>query len=417
MDTFRFPILSRIDVRRIGASAAVACLVLAQAGPAAAAGVVAQANATALQLTIGGTVNDSGRYTALHDGTIATSSGNNQPLITALGGQSFIQAGTLAQDAVARVEDRNGISAACAGLAGDGATLVAAGDGDCLSGGDNVNLSAATLDFSNLELVQSGLLSDVDAVLAAILEGLSPVLDGLQGALRTALSQLGAEVVLDLGAVQSTCNATRTTAVGDAGLANSGAFLSIGGETLTLLDLPAKPAPNTKVVTDLGAVVTLIQENLAAQFTSFLNGEFGAVAGVTDTVIATIVDNAIDQIAPQLAPLQENILDATLNKQVQPADNHIIVTALDLRVLPAASEFGVTLLDVEIGRTECGPNARVAPEDPDDPDNPDDPDDPETPTSVPAGAASSGVPGGALSLVVLVLLAAGSGVVAYRRLS
>ncbi|WP_372736148.1 hypothetical protein [Nocardioides sp.] len=408
-------------MRRLASLGAVTALCLAQAGPALAATVVAQANATGLELTIGGSTNNTGTFTATHDGTTGKTSGNNQPLITALGGQSFIQAGTLAQDAVATVEGKKGVSAACAGLAGDGATLVEAGDGECLSGGDNLNLTAATLDFSDLTLVQSGLLAGIDPVIAQLMEALSPVFSGLQGALQQALTALDGEVVLDLGAVQSTCEADPDSATGDAGVANSGAYVSIGGQKLTLVDLPAKPDPNTKILTNLDKVAQLVQDDISAELKSFLQGEFGAVAGATDAVFDAIIDNVIAQIAPQLAPLEENILDGTLNKQVKPSSNSIIVTALDLRVLPAAAEFGVEFLSIEIGRSHCGPNSRVTgtpnnpdnPNNPNNPSNPGNPGNPQVPTSVPAGAEGSNA---MLSLGMLLLLAGGSGLAVYRRL-
>lgn len=406
-------------IARGAAVAAAAAMVALSAAPASAA-TVSQASATALSLELAGTgARDTGTYAVTNNGSTESAEGTNEPLITALGGQKAIHAGTLAQDAVAT---KDATSAACSGLAGDGATVVAVGSGDCLSGGDNISLDAASLDFADVELVSSGLFQGVDRQLIAELEkvGLSQtkVTDPLSKALKDLLAAMGDPGLhLDLGAVQSSCTADKDKASGDSSLANSRAYITVPtvGD-VTLVDLPVDPDVNQKVVTDLTGVTDAILDALRTQFTKALNGALAPANGGLDQLQTQVLDTALGQIESQLAPLEENVLDITLNAQTT-SPGAITVTALDAKVLPAAQEFvGGSLAHLTIGTSSCGPNSPIAKtvKNPPKADNPP----ASVPTVVTAGMESyDDGSAGRIALVTLLLLAAaGAGVATYVRM-
>ncbi|MDQ4113383.1 MAG: hypothetical protein M3306_20145 [Actinomycetota bacterium] len=407
-------------IARGAAVAAAAAMVALSAAPASAA-TVSQASATALSLELAGTgATDSGTYAVTNDGSTESAKGTNEPVITALAGQDAIHAGTLAQDAVAK---RNATSAACSGLAGDGATLVAAGSGDCLSGGDNISLDAGSLDFSEVELVSSGLFQGVDKQLITALKdaGLSQteVTDPLSAALKQVLAALGDPGLhLDLGAVQSSCTADKDKASGDSSLANSRAYVTIPtvGD-VTLVDLPVDPDVNQKVVTDLTGVTDTILDALRTQFTNALQGALAPGNEALNQLQTQVLDTALGQIESQLAPLEDNILDITLNAQ-NTSPGAITVTALDVKVLPAAEEFdGSSLAHLTIGTSNCGPNSpatKTVVNNPPKAGNPP----ASVPTVVTAGMESyDDGSAGRIALVTLLLLAAaGAGVATYVRM-
>ncbi|MER7609754.1 hypothetical protein [Nocardioides sp. NPDC127503] len=407
-------------IARGAAVAAAAAMVALSAAPASAA-TVSQASATALSLELAGTgATDSGTYAVTNDGSTESAKGTNEPLITALAGQDAIQAGTLAQDAVAK---KNATSAACSGLAGDGATLVAAGSGDCLSGGDNISLDAGSLDFSDVELVSSGLFQGVDKQLITALKdaGLSQtaVTDPLSAALKQVLAALGDPGLhLDLGAVQSSCTADKDKASGDSSLANSRAYVTVPtmGD-VTLVDLPVDPDVNQKVVTDLTGATDAILDALRTQFTNALQGALAPANGGLDQLQTQVLDTALGQIESQLAPLEDNVLDITLNAQ-NTSPGAITVTALDVKVLPAAEAFvGSSLAHLTIGTSSCGPNSpatKTVVNKPPKAANPP----ASVPTVVTAGMESyDDGSAGRIALVTLLLLAAtGAGVATYVRM-
>ena len=407
-------------IARGAAVAAAAAMVALSAAPASAA-TVSQASATALSLELAGAgATDSGTYAVTNDGSTESAKGTNEPLITALGGQDAIHAGTLAQDAVA---NKNATSAACSGLAGDGATLVAAGSGDCLSGGDNISLDAGSLDFSEVELVSSGLFQGVDKQLITALKdaGLSQaaVTDPLSAALKQVLAALGDPGLhLDLGAVQSSCTADKDKASGDSSLANSKAYVTIPtvGD-VTLVDLPVDPDVNQKVVTDLTGVSEAILDALRTQFTNALQGALAPANEALNQLQTQVLDKALGQIESQLAPLEENVLDITLNAQ-NTSPGAITVTALDAKVLPAAEAFvGGSLAHLTIGTSSCGPNSpatKTVVNNPPKAGNPP----ASVPTVVTAGMESyDDGSAGRIALVTLLLLAAaGAGVATYVRM-
>ncbi len=130
---------------RFTAVALTALVAGAAASPALAATQVAKGTATAANISIAGMGTDTGTYTASNDGKSETTSGTNTPAIPLLNGQQVVSAGTFAQDAKTTVKDGAVGTKACAGFAGQGATLAAVGDGNCLIGGQTLNLSAGAV--------------------------------------------------------------------------------------------------------------------------------------------------------------------------------------------------------------------------------------------------------------------------------
>ncbi len=232
---------------------------------------------------------------------------------------------------------------------------------------------------------------------------------------------------LDLGAVQSSCTAGPGSATGRADIADASVYAQVAGQRVDLVSLPASPAPNTHVVTDLSGITDAVSDALTSQFQQAVDGALAPLGPVVDqTVGSDILKNALDQISGQLTPLQQNVLDITLNKQQRPSSDSIVVTALDAQVLPAAQSFGVEALSLQIGESTCGPSGSVAATP-----NPQPQPAPKAPPARPraqpappvvvtAGAESADQGGGlgttgSLALGGLVVLAAGTGVAGFRR--
>ena len=410
----------RHQVLRASAFALCAALLGLAAAPASAATVVARASASAAVVTVAGTPTDSGTYSVTNDGSSQTASGSNRPVVSALTGQSLVSAGVLAQDATTRTSGR---SAACSGIAGEGATVAAVGDGQCLTPGGTLALSAGHLDLSHLQIVQSTVLQGLDQQAQAALKPvLDPVLGALQGGLQTGLRQLGDPgLFVGLGAVESRCTAAPGSAQGDATLAGVGAYVQVGGQRVDLLSLPVHPAPNTKITTGLGDVALAVENALRSQLSTALAGSLGPLGGAVDQ--AAVLNNVLANVGSQLAPLDANVLSGTLNRQVRPAGGAIEVTALSLDVLPAAAAFGPQPLSVQLGRSTCGPSDRIAPVARAKPVTA--PQAPHrkkqvVPRRVTAGLAHADAPGDGhrplvLTLGGLLVLAAGAGALDFRR--
>lgn len=409
--------------------AAVAALIAAYAAlgaPATAAGApVGRADASAVTLSVAGQGGYSGSYraTVSGDGTTSTA-GSTRPALDVLGGQSLLSAGTLAQDARATLVDHAGHSVACAGLAGQGATLVAVGSGDCLTGGQALDLAAGSLDLSHLSIVRSTMLQGLDQQLQQALQPvLGPVTTALNQALQQGTATLGNPGLhVSLGAVQAHCQASPGSATGGANLADVRAWVTVPGMgDVDLVRLPVDPAPNTKVVTNLGAVATAVENALRPQLKDALDGALAPLATGIDQ--AAVLNNVLDQISAQLAPLQQNVLSATLNEQTRGAGS-IRVTALHLQVLPAAKQFvNAPAVDLSVGRVDCGPSGHAADTRPAPSPSPTPaPAVPvAVPTRIPSGLASapasddgSNTPGDVM-LGVLGAAAVGGGVLTFRR--
>ncbi len=499
---------------RAGALAGVATLATVAAAPGYAA-TVSKASAAALTVEVAGEASqDSGRVTATNDGSGEDRSGTSNPPVSVLQGQDLLAVGTLAQDAEARVVNGQGRSAACAGIAGDGASLAEVGESYCLSDdGESVDLTLGNLgDVTDVQLAdEASALAPLNQVGDALLgrdgagegsrqnggqnggqgedptpslptpgdEGTRP--DGqsgdegtqqggqggeqnsqdggsegqleqqlpsqdaggasatpasyhpgatsqrsasnpapgvpeelrgpVKGAIEDALAQVDDEIgpigiTGSFGVLQSTCQAGPGLS-GDANLADAGFYADVAGERVALLSLPVDPAPNTRVATDLSTVADLVIEAVQKN----LNQELDALNEPIDQVQEQVVREVLSQVEAQLGPLEDNILEGTLNKQSR-SGGAIDVTALDLQVLPAAqAELGAPLASLEVANVTCGGGeqaataAGAAPQAPQAP---------QVPTVVTSGEqGSEGLPTGAVAGLLALLGAAG--LVGYRR--
>ena len=154
--------------------------------------------------------------------------------------------------------------------------------------------------------------------------------------------------------MQSRCVANPNSASGTANIADTKLQLDIAGNKIDLVEFPANPNPNTKVLTDLDEVLDAIINALRVDINETLDGLLAPLQAIIDPVQDQLVDQLVAQIADQLGPLEDNILDATLNKQTTSAGGKKIeVTALELKLLPA--EFGPALV------TSSSPPSAVAP--------------------------------------------------------
>jgi hypothetical protein len=228
-----------------------------------------------------------------------------------------------------------------------------------------MTLDAAHADFSGVRVLPADITQGLDTTIAGTVSGaVGPVVNQLLAAMGDPF--LG----IDLGAVQASCTADASSARGTATIADASAYLRapepIG--RVELVALPAHPAPNTHVLTDLSAVVEAVQRGVDTQISQALGGQAGSLGplldplGLTlDTLIDQVQANVTDALGPQLAPLEQNVLDIVLNKQTKPSDDAIEVTALDMSVLPAARRLvDADLVSLTIGHVTCGPNGRVA---------------------------------------------------------
>ena len=441
---------------KAGALSAAATLGMMATAPAMAATTVAQADANAITVSVAGEADGSGTVTATHDGTAESVEGQANPPVGVLGNQQLANIGVLAQEATADVQNRNGISAACAGVAGEGGAVVQVGESWCLEPGDApLDITFAHLDLSGVELV------DPESALAPLAE-VNPVVEGMLSQITGPLSDALEQATEPMGdvrihgradAVDAYCEAEPGSAEGDARVVNGQVFLTVNAETVALQDLEVKTGESTKVVTDLDEVLDAVLAAIEDDLEKSLDGALADVGGLSDQIRENIVDTLIGEIAPQLAPVEENLLDITLNEQAA-TDDSIEVTALSAHVLPAAEEYaGGPLVDAEVANVSCGPNARTAADNPGDSDGDDggdntgdsDGDDGAVPgDSTGGGTADSGDDGGfagtstpvptavdsgtavnpfaptasgtnAAALAGLMTAAAGLGLLAYRR--
>jgi hypothetical protein len=351
-----------LSTRHLAVLAGAGLLTLSMAAPGYAATTVAQASANALTVSIAGNGSGSGTVTATHDGTSEHVQGQTNPPISVLKGQGLVNVGVLAQEATAGVTDGAGHSAACAGVAGEGGSVATIGDSSCLVPGQPVGLTFGNLDLSKLVVF------DPDSALAPLNQATDPVIQAAIGPITQQISQNvtaqlgdGGLIASTLGAVEARC-VSADGASGTANIVDGKISATFGGQSVNLLDFPVHPAPNTKVVTGLDKVVTLFIEALRTDLNNTLDGQAAPLAAALDPIQEQIVDGVIGQIAPQLKPLEDNVLSATLNEQSRPSAGAIKVTAIDLQVLPAAQQqIGSSLVAADIANVTCGPNGRVAP--------------------------------------------------------
>lgn len=406
---------------RLGALASAAALTLLSAAPAQAA-TLATASANALSVSLAGNGADSGTVTATYDGTAEHRTGNTTPPIDLLENQALLNLGAAAQNATAGVRENGaGWSAGCAGVVGEGGSVAQVGDSDCITPGEPVDVSIAHLDLTGVKL------TDPESALAPLGEAAQPAVDQLVGPLTKAVSDglapLG-EIGLagTLGAVQARCAATPDDARGWANIIDSRLALTLAGEQVDAVDLPAEPAPNTDVLVDLDQVLDTVLGAVRTDLENTLDGQLDAVGEqVLAPVKEQIVDNVVGQIAPQLAPLRDNVLRVTLNEQSS-SGKSVEVTALHAEVLPAAQQMGgASLVDARIANVTCGPNATMAPVSTDGPATPaTGPEDlPAVPTAISAGVPGTGTGDGGgygpAALASLAVLAGTAGLVGLRR--
>ena len=325
---------------KVGALIGAATLVGLSMGPAAAAAPVSQATGHGFTIAIAGNPISSGVVEATNDGSGEKKTGEVNPPIDVLENQDILDIGVVAQNATARVENRNGVSRACAGVAGDGAVVGDVGESNCLTPGDPVGINIANLDLTGAVVVNPG------SALGPLAPLLNPLGDELLAPLTNAIVGVLAPLETTgltgtLGAVQSRCVANPTSATGTANIADTKLQLDIAGNKIDLVEFPANPNPNTKVLTDLDEVLDAIINALRVDINNTLDGLLAPLQAIIDPVQEQLVDQVIAQIADQLGPLEDNILDATLNKQTKSAGGKKIeVTALELKLLPAAEQFG-----------------------------------------------------------------------------
>ncbi len=72
-----------------------------------------------------------------------------------------------------------------------------------------------------------------------------------------------------------------------------------------------------------------------------------------------VIDDRRGQLQANLGPLEQNLLDITLNQQVHPTPHSIKVRALNVDLVPAAKAqlSGHPLANLQIGNAACAPVA------------------------------------------------------------
>lgn len=430
--------------KRWGAALGAITLTTLAASPAYAA-TISQAEAQAINLQVVGNSAVSQQVTATNDGSgEQKNDASTLPTIASvLPGTNILGAGVAPQEAGA---NSDGTSYACAGIAGTGAGIVKVGDSGCDIEGKPLDLDLANLQLGEVLLGNDSALGsalngvpgigDLLTALGTNLDGLVAQISGAVGS--TPLGEI--EIGGSLSAIAASCVATPDSASGKATLADTSGgsnatpiTVTLPGvpEPLVVANLPANPEPNTHVLVNLDSVTQTLVDALTVQLDTMLGGALQGLGlplllqQVQEQVLTTLVA----QLQPLLQPLQENVLDITLNKQEKGDDGRsITVTALDLQVLPAAQQFtGSSLISGEIGKVSCGPNARPAAADP----APQEDEEESAPAAGPKPQANAAVPtavdagadhndGKGFMILgatgVLTLLAAMAGLSAYRRL-
>lgn len=345
---------------RLASVVGAATLIVVAVAPAMAAAPVSQSGANAVNVAMAGNSQGTGDVTAVNDGSNETRTGSSEPPLSVLGGQQVLTAGVLAQQATAGADST---SAACAGLAGNGGSVAQVGDSSCLTPGTPVNATLGSLDLSSLVVADpASALAPVNDVLGPLLAELTPALDDAIDQVQVQFGDLG--LVAGFGAVEGRCTAALGSATGEATLADAQISLVLPDEasqqSLTLLDLPVKPAPNTHLTTDLSDVLDLVIEALETNLGNSLNGVADPLSLLTDEIQSNIVSAIRADAESNLAPLEQNVLDLTLNRQIRPTNDSIKVRALDLTILPALEDqLDASLVNLQIGNAGCGPSGRI----------------------------------------------------------
>lgn len=428
------------NLMKAGALAGAASIAVLAAGPAIGATHIAQATAQSLQLSVAGNSAVSQQVSATNDGDgqKTVDSSTVPTLADLLPHNNLIGAGVAPQLAGATIVDGEGHSYGCAGIAGTGGGVVKVGDSACKINGTPLTIDLAKLDLGNV------ILGDKSALGSALSGPLSPILTPLGVTLTQVVDQVSAglagtplgEITIggSLSAIEGICTATPAGARGTAnivdssgGSANTPIGVNLpGAGDVTLLNLPANPPPNTHVLVNLDDVTATLITGLKQELNTAVQGALKPLAtplgSALDQVQAQVVEVLVKNLQPVLQPLQDNVLDITLNKQ-STGDNgmSIDVTALDAQVLPAAKQFaGASLVSGAIGHVTCGPNAKVVAATPTPtPTQPTPTVTPNIPMHVDSGLASyhGGTDANVWIAAIAALLAVGggAGTLAYRR--
>lgn len=408
---------------KVGATIGAVSVAVLAAGPAMAATTVSQASAQALTLSAVGNSIITQTVTATNDGKTQTKNNGSTipPLVGAIPTNNIISAGAVVQDAQA---NSNSTSAACAGLAGQGATggVATIGQNGCINGTNPVSLQLGNLQLGTATMDTTSVVGQLVSSIP-LLNGLPALLQtSLINAINTALANTPLSLGLggSLGVISAHCQANPTSATGTANITDSNITLNIPGQPpIVLTSLPAHPSVNEQVILNPNALVTNIRDALVSELNNAIQGQLAAVGGLVASAAAQIQGALVVPLQTALAPLltaiNTNIASLTLNEQTSPAPGKaapsIKVTALDLKVLPVLGNNGI---QATIGNVECGPNVKAAVVTPT-------PSPTKTPTGkVPTGI-ESGLAGGSNTGTIIaamsVLLAAGgaAGTAAYRR--
>ncbi len=271
--------------------------------PAIAAAPVSQAGANAVTVAVAGNAQGTGDVTATNDGTTEKKTGESAPQVPVPGG-GFFTGGVAAQEATATAPNGAGHSAACAGLAGDGGSVVNIGESKCLSPGNQITGSLATFDPGALiDTALAPLPPELTGPLAPLTGGLDSANDAIADALSATEDQFGEMgLVSSVKVISGQCTAGPGGAEGsahDRRRRDPGERRRSGHHAV---EAPVNPPPNTHLVTDLSQVLTTVLGALRTNLNESLDGAGAALNLVLDPIQEEVVDNVVTQVEAQLAP-------------------------------------------------------------------------------------------------------------------
>lgn len=323
----------------------------------------AKASSVALTVNVSDKVKvDTGRYTATYNGKKTVNSGTNKPALPLLAGdQQLLSVGVFAQDAAAALRKGVAYSGACSALAGEGATLVAIGDGSsCVKPGEAVKVNLAELNLQKLGATTDYVLNDESK---SVHVKLGPVNDLVQTIVSGVLTKVGGlSVGVNLDAAESTCLAQGSDFTGKTQLKNAAVTVNVPGKgDIKVADLPTNPKKNTTVVPDLSPVTDAVLGRVDTLLQSGLKSKIAP--GVLDVSIRIdLIEHIKEQLAVLLKGLETDLVKLTLNKQDKTAKS-LEVSALDINVLDAVKKVGApTAAKVAIGTSTCGTNGLTSSE-------------------------------------------------------
>ena len=214
------------------------------AAPALAAAPLAQAGANAVTVSVAGNAQGTGDVTATNDGTGEQKTGETAPSRSPCPEEGFFSGGVAAQEATATADGGTGRSAACAGIAGDGGSIVNIGESKCLSPGDQITGSLASFDPGCADRHRARPRSppELEDPLAPVLR--PPVTAAIDEAPRgTPEDQFGEMgLVSAVKAISGQCTAGPGRRRGSANIVDGAIRVSGGGQDITLLRAPGQPA-------------------------------------------------------------------------------------------------------------------------------------------------------------------------------